>query len=109
MNFCKAFDTIPRKRLFDRLKSLEIPHDIIWAICVLCEEVSSAYDVRAAYPTALLAPIGVKQGCPLSPAHFGNYIDEITDFIGRKGGNRIVIGGMPANDIVLWSEYDQQR
>ena len=35
VNFCKAFDVVPRERLFDRLKSLEIPNDIIWAIYAL--------------------------------------------------------------------------
>ena len=40
------------------------------------------------------------------------YIDEITNFIARKGGNEIAIGGMQvslllyADDIVLLSEFE---
>ena len=36
--------------------------------------------------------IGVKQGCPLSPTPFWIYIDEIIDFIARKGGKGVAIG-----------------
>ena len=48
---------------------------------------------------------------------FWSYIDEITDFIARKGGNGVVIGGtqvsllLYADDIVLLSEseHDLQK
>ena len=58
-----------------------------------------------------------KTRLPLSPTLFGIYIDEITDFIARKGGNGVDIGGMQvrlllyANDIVLLSEseHDLQK
>ena len=42
VDFRNAFDTVPRERLFDRLKRLEIPNDMIWAIYALYEQVSSA-------------------------------------------------------------------
>ena len=39
VDFQKAYDAVPRERLFDRLKSLKIPDDMIWAIYVLYEQV----------------------------------------------------------------------
>ena len=32
VDFSKAFDTVPRERLFERLKSLEIPNNMIWVV-----------------------------------------------------------------------------
>ena len=46
MDFRKAFDTIPREWLLERLKSLEIPNDIIWAIYALYEQVSGYISVE---------------------------------------------------------------
>ena len=40
VNFRKVFDIISRNLLFDRLKSLKIPDDMIWAIYTLYEQVS---------------------------------------------------------------------
>ena len=39
VDFRKAFDPVSRETLFDRLKSLKIPNDMIWAIYALYEEV----------------------------------------------------------------------
>ena len=40
VDFRKAFDTVPREWLFNRLKSLKILDDMIWAIYALYEQVS---------------------------------------------------------------------
>ena len=60
--------------------------------------------------------IGVKQGFPLSLPFFGIYIDEITDFIARKEGKGVDLGGtqvsllLYANNVVflLKSKHDPQ-
>lgn len=51
--------------------------------------------------------IGVKQGHPSSPTLFGLYIDEISDYIARLGGQGPILVGssipilLYADDIVL--------
>ena len=93
---------------------MEIPNDIIWAIYALYEQVFRCVRCPS---DCFTSTIGVKHGCPLSPTLFGIYIDEITDFIARKGGKGIVIGDtqvsllLYAYDIVLLSEseHDLQK
>ena len=41
-----------------------------------------------------MSTIGVKQGCPLSPT-FGLYINEVANYITRRGGEGIGILGTP--------------
>ena len=117
VDFRKAFDTVPREWLFDRLKSLRIPDDMVWAIYALYEQVSGCVRCPGGLSNRFTSTIGVKQGCPLSPTLFGIYIDEITDFIAREGGTGVVLGDtqvrilLYADDIVLLSEseHDLQR
>ena len=87
VDFRKAFDIVPRERLFDRLKSLEIPNAMIWAIYALYEQVSGCVRCLGDLYNCFISTIGVKYVCPLSSTLFGIYIDEIIDFIARKGHN----------------------
>ena len=64
VDFRKAFDTVPRERLFDRLKSLEIPNDMIWAIYALYEQVCGRVRCPGGLSDCFTSTIGVKQGCP---------------------------------------------
>ena len=54
--------------------------------------------------------IGVKQGCPLSRTLFGMYVDEVSDYIERRGDKGAQIAGtwisllLYADDIVLISD-----
>ncbi|MCO5550606.1 hypothetical protein L7F22_004094 [Adiantum nelumboides] len=102
VDFHKAFDTIPRERLFQRLQELQIPSEMIWGIHSLYAQVTG----RVRYP-------GVKQGCPLSSTLFGLYIDEISDYILRAGGAGSDLAGTPvhimlyADDIILLSETQE--
>ena len=110
VDFRKAFDTVPRERLFRRLQDLGVPSDMIWAIYALYERVTGRVRCPGGLSEALSSTIGVKQGCPLSPTLFGLYIDEISDYILRAGGAGADLAGTPvhillyADDIVLISE-----
>ena len=85
VDFRKAFDTVPRERLFQRLQSLGIPVDMSWGIYALYEQVLGRVRCHGGLSEVIASTIGVKQGCPLSPTLFGLYIDEITDYITRRG------------------------
>ena len=86
VDFRKAFDTVPRERLFQRLQSLGIPTKMIWAIYALYERVTGRVQCPGDLSETIASTIGVKQGCPLSLTLFGLYIDEISDYILRAGG-----------------------
>ncbi|MCO5582134.1 hypothetical protein L7F22_036024 [Adiantum nelumboides] len=110
VDFRKAFDTIPRERLFRRLAALGIGEEMTWGIYALYEHVSGRVRCPGGLSDTLVSTIGVKQGCPLSPTLFGLYIDEIVDFILHRGGEGVDIAGttvhilLYADDIVLVSE-----
>ena len=87
---------------------------MIWAIYALYEQVFGCVRCLGCLSNCFTSTIGVKQGYPLSPTLFEIYIDEITDFIARKGGNVVVLGDtqvrilLYANDIVLLSESEHE-
>ncbi|MCO5582230.1 hypothetical protein L7F22_036122 [Adiantum nelumboides] len=110
VDFRKAFDTVPKERLFRRLAALGIGEEMTWGIYALYEHVSGRVRCPGGLSDTLVSTIGVKQGCPLSPTLFGLYIDEIVDFILHRGGEGVDISGttvhilLYADDIVLVSE-----
>lgn len=93
VNFRKAFDTVPRERLFRRLQALDIPSNMIWGIYRLYEQVSRRVRCLGSLSDTFASTICVKQGCPLSPALFGFYIDEVVDYITRGRGLGIELAG----------------
>ena len=113
VDFRKAFDTVPRERLFRRLTSLGVPSEMIWAIYALYERVSGRVRCPGGLSDSIASTIGVKQGCPLSPTLFGLYIDEVDDFIQRGGGAGVDLSGtqihimLYADDIVLLAESQE--
>lgn len=80
VDFRKSFDTVPR-----RLKGMGIPKDMRWGIAALYEKVMGKVRAPGGWSTKVHNTIGVKQGCPLSPTLFGLYIDEVEEFIDRRG------------------------
>ncbi|MCO5608774.1 hypothetical protein L7F22_062990 [Adiantum nelumboides] len=110
VDFRKAFDTVPRERLFRRLMDLGVGEELIWGIYALYEHVFGRVKCPGGISDTLVSTIGVKQGCPLSPTLLGLYIDEIVDFIQHRGGDGVEIGGttvhilLYADDIVLVAE-----
>ncbi|MCO5549866.1 hypothetical protein L7F22_003340 [Adiantum nelumboides] len=113
VDFRKAFDTIPRERLFQRLQELQIPSEMIWGIHSLYTRVSGRVHSPGGLSDPIASTIGVKQGCPLSLTLFGLYIDEISDYILLAGGARPDLAGTPvhimlyADDIILLSETQE--
>ncbi|MCO5600466.1 hypothetical protein L7F22_054579 [Adiantum nelumboides] len=98
MDFKKAFDTVPRANLWNRLESLGVPAHLRKAIAQIY------YEVR------FMSTMGVKQGCPLSPILFGLCIDQLEEIVQKYVGeeeDRLTIGAltvlilMYADDVVL--------
>ncbi|MCO5592246.1 hypothetical protein L7F22_046244 [Adiantum nelumboides] len=110
VDFRKAFDTVPKERLFRRLAALGVGDEMMWAIFALYERVTGRVKCPGGLSDPLVNTIGVKQGCPLSPTLFGLYIDEIVSFIQSRGGEGVELGDttvhilLYADDIVLVSE-----
>ncbi|KAL3700010.1 hypothetical protein R1sor_018032 [Riccia sorocarpa] len=74
VDFAKAFDSIPRIWLWERLLAIGVPQDLVNTIAVLYSRV-----IVKARPQGLgvSSTLGVIQGCPLPPCLFGLVIDEL--------------------------------
>jgi len=57
VDFRKAFDTIPRARLFQRLQSLGVPPEMLWGIYALYEQVFGRVRCLGGCQIPLLAPL----------------------------------------------------
>ena len=71
VDFKKAFDTVPRDKLWRRMEELEILLHYRAAVHRLYEEVKVKIRTSAGISESFRSEIGVKQGCPLSPTLFG--------------------------------------
>ena len=85
VDFRKAFDTVPRARLMNRMQMLGVPKEIIWGIMALYGSVLGRVRTPEGDSDIIQSTIGVKQGCPLSPTLFGMYIDEVSNYVDREG------------------------
>jgi len=77
VNFRKAFDTVPRNNLWNRLEELKVPFELIATTIRLYDNVISKLNSNEGCLKDIKCNIRVKQGCPLSPTLFGIYIDKI--------------------------------
>lgn len=109
VDFKKAFDTVPRVRLMQRLKEMGVLEDMQWGVAKLYEKVTGKVRATGGWSTEIRNTTGVKQGCPLSPTLLGLYIDEVVEFIHRGGGVGSMLSSstvkvlLYADDIVLIS------
>ena len=75
--FRKAFDTVPRNNLWNRLEELKVPFELRASAKRLYEKFISKFKNNEGCTMDINCNIGVKQGCPLSPTLFGIYIDKL--------------------------------
>lgn len=80
VDFSRAFDSVPRERLWRRLRSLKVPEDFVAAIEAYYARVPLCVRGQDGYSGWFDSATGVKQGCPLSPTLFGLYIDYFEEY-----------------------------
>ena len=113
VDFKKAFDTIPRKKLWERMEKLEVPEEYKSSVARIYEKVRCVVRMGGQQSNFFSSDIKIKQGCPLSPTLFGLCIDELEEmvqyFVANKGINCPTIAQatilllMYANDVLLVS------
>ena len=109
VDFKKAFDSVPRELLWQRLREAGIDGPFLSAL----QSLYACVTARACTPSGLTDPfrcdLGVKQGCPLSPLLFGLYIDRVAPLITAADPTAPALAGLTvalllyADDLTLLS------
>ena len=77
IDFKKAYDTVNRDLLLNRLKQLGINGSFLKNVAAMYETTMYSIKLKSGHLGALHSNLGLKQGCPLSPILFNLYIDDI--------------------------------
>ena len=77
IDFQKAYDTVDRDLLLQRLQTLGINGLFLKNITAMYQTTKYAIKLSNGYLTPIDSNLGLKQGCPLSPMLFNLYIDDI--------------------------------
>ncbi len=90
MDFCKAFDTVPRDLLWQVLAEM----GIVGCFMQCLQSMYSQDIVKVMHPIEGLSArfscgIGVKQDCPLSPLFFGLYFDGLEKHLDALDGDSL--------------------
>ena len=110
VDFRKAFDTIPRDKLWEHLSSIGVQGKMLDALKSYYANVRVCVDIPSVGRSAPFdSTMGVKQGCPMSPTLFGLYIDQLETHLQRHAQDAPELQGQKvsillyADDIVLLS------
>ena len=87
VDFKKAYDTIPRDKLWEKLRRIGVSDEFVQAVQALYAEVPMGVQLPSGLSDTFMSELGVKQGCPLSPTLFGIFIDDFqTELEARAAG-----------------------
>ena len=108
IDFKKAYDTVDRKKLFERLKAININGIFLQNIIAMYEKTSYNIKLNNGFLDPISSNLGLKQGCPLSPMLFNLYIDDIKDIFDAQCDpitiqNENISHFLYADDLVLIS------
>ena len=111
IDFHKAFDSVNHSKLFEILQSKGIRGKFFATLKSMYNGLLSCVRVNGSYSEFFDCPVGVRQGCVMSPTLFCLFIDQLANFIDANGVHGVQL--MPsivelfillfADDIVLMS------
>ena len=112
IDFKKAYDTVNRSTLLERLSSIGVGHSLLLNIQALYKKTEYTIKTKDATLKAISSNLGLKQGCPLSPLLFNIYINDIANYLDDTPENSsIQLQGttithfLYADDLVILSDF----
>ena len=112
IDFKKAYDTVNRDLLLQRLKSLGINGIFLRNIAAMYTKTEYSIKLKTGHSNNITSNLGLKQGCPLSPMLFNIYIDDIKEVFDESCypiylQNEKINHFLYADDLVLISESSE--
>ena len=104
VDFKKAFDTVPRDLLWERLREIGIQGTMLNAIISMYKDVTACVKTPSGVTDFFPCTLGVKQGCPLSPSLFGLYIDSLEGVLLQENSRvdaPVLLGTNPGTKVPL--------
>ena len=110
VDFTKAFDTINREALWVKLQNIGISTKMLKILMAIYDGVEASVLTTQGQSQKFSCPMGVKQGCILSPTLFSIYINDLPSFFLNANVYQIPLVDLElssllyADDLVLASE-----
>ena len=104
VDFKKAFDTIPRHILFQKLLSYKITGKFYNSIRNMYTQDLACICTDNSLTEPFKIDQGVKQGCILSPLLFNIFISDLSKSLDKGVNNPVNIGGLKTLNSIIWAD-----
>ena len=115
IDFRKAYDTVPRTYLLEKMRQLNIPEDLVNNVEHYYHTSTGQVRIGDKISEKFNIGMGVKQGCSASPLLFSIFINDLLDEIKEKnlGINipnvtELLSGLLYADDLVAMVDHSEQ-
>ena len=97
VDFSKAFDRIPRNKLFDKLRTIGVKGHFLEVLMSMYTNDKSAAKIENKITQTFLCHNGVKQGCMLSPTLFNTYLSDLREMLNISSTTEVMLRERPTN------------
>ena len=104
VDFSKAFDCIPRDKLFEKLRSKGITGKVFNLIKNIYMNEKCQVKIGQTLSSAFDANQGVRQGCILSPILFNIFISDLPEILDKDENEPAKIGNDIKLSSILWAD-----
>ena len=110
VDFRKAFDRVPRNKLFDKLGVVGVKGRFLELLMSMYSNDKSAVKIENKITQTFSCHNGVKQGCMLSPTLFNIYLSDLPEMLNMASATDVLLKDRPTNcllyadDLVIFSK-----
>ena len=106
VDFRKAFDCIPRQKLFDKLGKEGVQGRFLDVLISMYSNDKSAVKIDNELTESFTFYAGVKQGCMLSPTICNFYLNDLPKFLNTASSTDIMLGDKSINCLIFGRSSD---
>ena len=105
VDFSKAFDHVPRNKLFDKLSTVGIKGHFLEVPISMYSNDKSAVKIENKITQTFLCHNGVKQGCMLSPTLFNIYLSDLPEMLNIASTTEVMPRERPTNCLLYADDF----